>query len=115
MYSIYRCLSKQEHETRSMTCIEITSTKDIAIKQQYGKRYTFDKVFDYHSKQIDVYKTVVKPLIPEVIAGYNCTVFAYGQTGTGKTYTMAGGSASTGVSWQDVSLMKVVYHILIIA
>lgn len=29
----------------------------------------------------------------EVIAGYNCTVLAYGQTGTGKTYTMAGGSS----------------------
>lgn len=30
------------------------------------------------------------PLIAEVLLGYNCTVFAYGQTGTGKTYTMEG-------------------------
>ncbi|CAG2056586.1 unnamed protein product [Timema podura] len=39
---------------------------------------------------MDVYKTVLNPLIDEVLAGYNCTVFAYGQTGTGKTFTMEG-------------------------
>jgi kinesin family member 11 len=33
-----------------------------------------------------VYKTVVSPLISEVLDGYNCTVFAYGQTGTGNIY-----------------------------
>lgn len=31
---------------------------------------------------------MVKPLVDRVKEGYNCTVFAYGQTGTGKTYTM---------------------------
>lgn len=30
------------------------------------------------------------PIVEEVLAGYNCTIFAYGQTGTGKTYTMEG-------------------------
>ena len=39
---------------------------------------------------MDVYKSVVTPLIKQVLEGYNCTVFAYGQTGTGKTYTMEG-------------------------
>ena len=39
---------------------------------------------------MDVYKNVVTPLINQVLEGYNCTVFAYGQTGTGKTYTMEG-------------------------
>lgn len=37
-----------------------------------------------------VYQTVVTPALGEVLAGYNCTVFAYGQTGTGKTHTMEG-------------------------
>lgn len=37
-----------------------------------------------------MYKTVVEPIIPEVLAGYNCTVLAYGQSGSGKTYTMVG-------------------------
>ena len=33
---------------------------------------------------------MVHPLIKQVLQGYNCTVFAYGQTGTGKTHTMEG-------------------------
>ena len=37
-----------------------------------------------------VFKSTVVPQIDEVLAGYNCTIFAYGQTGTGKTYTMEG-------------------------
>lgn len=37
-----------------------------------------------------MYKTAVEPIIEEVLQGFNCTVFAYGQTGTGKTYTMEG-------------------------
>jgi len=55
------------------------------------------------SQQLEVYKSIVHPLIDEVLAGYNCTVFAYGQTGTGKTYTMEGGKSTDNlVSWEDV-------------
>ncbi|KAK1905957.1 Kinesin-like protein KIF11 [Dissostichus eleginoides] len=54
------------------------------------KTYTFDMVFGPAAKQIDVYRSVVFPILDEVIMGYNCTVFAYGQTGTGKTFTMEG-------------------------
>ncbi len=56
-----------------------------------------------NSKQADVYDLVVKPLVREVIEGYNCTVFAYGQTGTGKTFTMEGDrpNSTDEVSWED--------------
>lgn len=37
-----------------------------------------------------VYQAVVGPVLEEVFRGYNCTIFAYGQTGTGKTHTMEG-------------------------
>ena len=47
-----------------------------------------------------MYKQVVTPLIPQVLEGYDCTVFAYGQTGTGKTYTMEGFGQTKG-SWAD--------------
>lgn len=40
--------------------------------------------------QAHVYYRVLEPLIAEVLEGYNCTVFAYGQTGTGKTHTIIG-------------------------
>uniref|UniRef100_M3ZNW7 Kinesin motor domain-containing protein n=1 Tax=Xiphophorus maculatus TaxID=8083 RepID=M3ZNW7_XIPMA len=49
-----------------------------------------NEVFGPAAKQIDVYRSVVCPILDEVIMGYNCTVFAYGQTGTGKTFTMEG-------------------------
>ncbi|XP_035389038.1 kinesin-like protein KIF11 [Electrophorus electricus] len=54
------------------------------------KTYTFDMVFGQSAKQIEVYRSVVCPILDEVIMGYNCTIFAYGQTGTGKTFTMEG-------------------------
>ena len=55
--------------------------------------YTFDTVFGANTKQIDIYRSVVYPILDEVIMGYNCTIFAYGQTGTGKTFTMEGESS----------------------
>lgn len=56
-----------------------------------GKRtFTYDHVFDPHASQADVYDRLIQPIVDEVLQGYNCTVFAYGQTGTGKTHTMEG-------------------------
>lgn len=37
-----------------------------------------------------IYNTVARPIVENVLCGYNGTIFAYGQTGTGKTYTMSG-------------------------
>ncbi|KAM9840843.1 kinesin-like protein KIF3C [Aulostomus maculatus] len=54
------------------------------------KTFTFDGVYDANSKQRDLYDESVRPLIDSVLAGFNGTIFAYGQTGTGKTYTMQG-------------------------
>lgn len=58
------------------------------------KTFTFDAVYDANSKQRDLYDESVRPLIDSVLAGFNGTIFAYGQTGTGKTYTMQG-------AWMD--------------
>ncbi|KAL4734829.1 kinesin-like protein bimC [Aspergillus similis] len=60
-----------------------------------NKTYTFDKVFSAAADQITVYEDVVLPIVTEMLAGYNCTIFAYGQTGTGKTYTMSGDMTDT--------------------
>ncbi|XP_060907633.1 kinesin-like protein KIF3C [Labrus mixtus] len=54
------------------------------------KTFTFDAVYDANSKQRDLYDESVRPLIDSVLDGFNGTIFAYGQTGTGKTYTMQG-------------------------
>ena len=46
------------------------------------------QVFDPDSTQAKLYNGAIKPIVEEVLEGFNCTIFAYGQTGTGKTYTM---------------------------
>lgn len=56
-----------------------------------GKSSQFDGVFSGTSKQSEVYDDVVKPHIDDVLAGFQCTVFGFGRTGTGKTHTMIGG------------------------
>ena len=53
-------------------------------------RFTFDSIFDMDSLQEDVYNITAKQAIQSVLEGYNSTIFCYGQTGTGKTYTMEG-------------------------
>ncbi|XP_048406209.1 kinesin-like protein KIF3B [Stegostoma tigrinum] len=54
------------------------------------KTFTFDAVYDCNSKQVDLYDETFRPLVESVLLGFNGTIFAYGQTGTGKTYTMEG-------------------------
>uniref|UniRef100_A0A8C9NQ49 Kinesin-like protein n=1 Tax=Serinus canaria TaxID=9135 RepID=A0A8C9NQ49_SERCA len=61
-----------------------------AAPGELPKTFTFDAVYDASSKQADLYDETVRPLIDSVLQGFNGTVFAYGQTGTGKTYTMQG-------------------------
>ncbi|KAH9856982.1 kinesin-domain-containing protein [Lenzites betulinus] len=59
------------------------------------RTYPFDMVFGPEADQTAVYNNVVHPMLEEVLMGYNCTLFAYGQTGTGKTHTMQGELATT--------------------
>ncbi|XP_021285091.1 kinesin-like protein KIN-UA [Herrania umbratica] len=50
--------------------------------------YAFDEVLTEFASQKRVYEVVAKPVVESVLDGYNGTVMAYGQTGTGKTYTL---------------------------
>lgn len=62
------------------------------IVVERAQTYSFDNIFPEDADQEKVYNDAVKPFVDCVKKGYNCTVFAYGQTGTGKTYTMGSGS-----------------------
>ncbi|VDM07801.1 unnamed protein product [Wuchereria bancrofti] len=55
-----------------------------------SKIFTFDSVYDAQSKQLDLYDETFRHLVDSVLEGFNGTIFAYGQTGTGKTFTMEG-------------------------
>uniref|UniRef100_A0A4W3K438 Kinesin-like protein n=1 Tax=Callorhinchus milii TaxID=7868 RepID=A0A4W3K438_CALMI len=61
------------------------------------KSYMFDVALDYEATQEDVYRATTKGLIEGIISGYNATVFAYGPTGAGKTYTMLGTDYEPGI------------------
>lgn len=50
--------------------------------------FVFDYVYDQTSTQKKVYDTTARTVVDSALQGYNATIFAYGQTGTGKTYTM---------------------------
>ncbi|XP_024140863.1 kinesin-like protein KIF19 isoform X2 [Oryzias melastigma] len=61
------------------------------------KTYLFDVAFDFSASQEEVYRATTKDLIEGLISGYNATVFAYGPTGCGKTYTMLGTDKEPGI------------------
>lgn len=54
------------------------------------QNYNFDYVYDENSTQEFVYHNTAKSQVASVLEGYNATILAYGQTGTGKTHTMEG-------------------------
>ncbi|RID61728.1 hypothetical protein BRARA_E00857 [Brassica rapa] len=95
---LLRCRPFSDDELRNnapqvLTCNDLQ--REVAVSQNIaGKHidrvFTFDKVFGPSAQQKDLYDQAVVPIVNEVLEGFNCTIFAYGQTGTGKTYTMEG-------------------------
>ncbi|XP_050790873.1 kinesin-like protein KIF18B [Gopherus flavomarginatus] len=62
-------------------------------------KFMFDQVFDESATQEEVFQHTTKELLDWVLNGYNCSVFAYGATGAGKTYTMLGSEKSPGIMY----------------
>lgn len=69
---------------------QVQVTNPDAPRGEPPKSFTFDTVFAPGCKQTDVYNQTARPIVEAVMEGYNGTIFAYGQTGTGKTFTMEG-------------------------
>uniref|UniRef100_A0A671MZK5 Kinesin-like protein KIF11 n=1 Tax=Sinocyclocheilus anshuiensis TaxID=1608454 RepID=A0A671MZK5_9TELE len=115
---VVRCrpFNTVERKSASHTVVECDQNRKEVIVRTGGatdkaarKAYTFDMVFGPSAKQIDVYRSVVCPILDEVIMGYNCTVFAYGQTGTGKTFTMEGErSPNEEFTWEEDPLAGII-------
>ncbi|XP_037420442.1 kinesin-like protein KIN-5B [Triticum dicoccoides] len=94
---VLRCrpLSAEEQKANVQSAVSCNDTKrEVTVLnslfKQADKTFTFDKVFGPKSQQRAIYDHAVAPIVDDVLEGYNCTVFAFGQTGTGKTYTMEG-------------------------
>ena len=78
----FRPLSDREKKQGSYKIVDVCGDKrEIQIRERAlaaatPKTFTYDKVFGPQTKQIEVYKTVVVPVLEEVLLGYNCTIFA---------------------------------------
>jgi kinesin family protein 3/17 len=88
-------MSSDEMNKGHQIVVELNKkTGEIFVRRPYTeeapKQFTFDGVFDWTSLQQEIYDETSAPIISNVLEGYNGTIFAYGQTGTGKTHTMAG-------------------------
>eukprot|EP01028_Stygiella_incarcerata_P013293 TRINITY_DN8181_c1_g2_i1.p1 TRINITY_DN8181_c1_g2~~TRINITY_DN8181_c1_g2_i1.p1 ORF type:complete len:733 (+),score=260.59 TRINITY_DN8181_c1_g2_i1:73-2271(+) len=72
-------------------CVEVHDETICLSRPTYDEReFQFDNILDEDSQQDDMYNMVARDIVSDVLRGYNGTVLAYGQTGTGKTYTIFG-------------------------
>ncbi|KAL2201845.1 kinesin-domain-containing protein [Sarocladium strictum] len=100
---VVRCRGRNARERKedSEVVVSTDGVKGTTIDLFMGanalsnKSYAFDRVFSGAADQSLLFDDTVKPMLEEMLKGYNCTIFAYGQTGTGKTYTMSGDMEET--------------------
>ncbi|XAR63874.1 Plus-end-directed kinesin ATPase [Bertholletia excelsa] len=104
-----RPMAKKEREAGSRCCVRIVNQRDIyltefatendylRLKRLRGRHFTFDASFPESATQHEVYSTTTAELVESVLQGRNGTVFCYGATGAGKTYTMLGTVENPGV------------------
>lgn len=92
-----RPMDQREKLENSYNCISVDAvnntvavTRNNVTPPEPPRIYAYDAVYDSNTSQMDIYVQTASPIVGQVLKGYNGTIFAYGQTGTGKTYTMAG-------------------------
>ncbi|CAF0851308.1 unnamed protein product [Rotaria sordida] len=91
----FRPLNDSEERAGSKNIVKFPSDQEETILIS-GKVYVFDKVFRPDATQEKVYNEAAKEIVKDVLTGYNGTIFAYGQTSSGKTHTMEGIMSSDG-------------------
>lgn len=96
---IIRCRpmnSKEKEEGRKNIVFVDQKKGEISVQNPKGdaseppKVFTFDSTYQPGCHQEEIYNQTAYPIVESVLEGYNGTIFAYGQTGTGKTHTMEG-------------------------
>ncbi|KAL2338278.1 hypothetical protein Fmac_012724 [Flemingia macrophylla] len=104
-----RPMNRKEKEAGSRCCVRVVNRRDVyltefANENDYlrlnrlrGRHFTFDAAFPDSATQQEVYSTSTSELVEAVLQGRNGSVFCYGATGAGKTYTMLGTVENPGV------------------
>ncbi|XP_020585222.1 kinesin-like protein KIN-14E [Phalaenopsis equestris] len=100
-----RPLNREEASSGYVTVVDFEAAKDgelgIITGGSTKKTFKFDRVYTLKDDQSDVYADA-SPLVVSVMDGYNVCIFAYGQTGTGKTFTMEGTERKRGVNYRTL-------------
>ncbi|XP_065172485.1 osmotic avoidance abnormal protein 3 isoform X2 [Atheta coriaria] len=97
---IVRCrpMNAKEKELQSKPVVKMKDCMveifDPAEGPAFPKQFTFDSVYDVDSQTENIYNDICYPLVESVLEGYNSTIFVYGQTGCGKSYSMEGNKTS---------------------
>jgi kinesin family protein 5 len=90
----FRPLNKVESELIDSgvgsKCAHFVDEKSVAMKPETEKLYTLDRIFNSESKQEEIFEFAGRETITDILDGFNGTIFAYGQTSSGKTHTMFG-------------------------
>lgn len=86
----FRPQNQIERENSGKICFEVPPGGTSVYVPSSDHTFVFDRVFRWDANQKEVYDYSAKPIINAVLRGFNGTVFAYGQTSSGKTYTMEG-------------------------
>ena len=86
----------------SLTVDELVDDSGKGVVRKPAATFEYDHVFGPSSTQEQVY-TEIAPMVVSAMDGYHACIFAYGQTGAGKTYTMAGPAHDRGVNYRTLS------------
>ncbi|XP_027137098.1 kinesin-like protein KIF18A isoform X2 [Larimichthys crocea] len=88
-----------------MSCFGSQKVRNRNINKRANKdlKFVFDHVFNENSTQVDIFENTTKGVLDGVMNGFNCTVFAYGATGAGKTHTMLGSQNDPGVMYRTMT------------
>nr|XP_046245296.1 kinesin-like protein KIF18A [Scatophagus argus] len=86
------------------TCFGSQRVRNRNINKKANKdlKFVFDHVFGENSTQADIFDSTTKGVLDGVMNGFNCTVFAYGATGAGKTHTMLGSQNDPGIMYRTM-------------
>ena len=88
-----RPMSQKEKNEGYQNCVEVDNDRgevNVHLANTPKRTFWYDKAYGMDSTQEQVFQETAMPIVESVVQGYNGTIFAYGQTGTGKTFTMEG-------------------------
>ena len=90
---LYRPLTERQKKRNSVSVVEILNDQKLRLtSSRTGEEFEFDRIFNLEAanQQEKIYDVVLAPILRDVLAGHECTVFDCGQKGTAKTYTVEG-------------------------